>query len=112
MHYIAMNLYNETVKLLNEQKTVTRVVIAEHSGVSLRWLSYLSSGTNPDFSVTKVQRVYDFLISMKEQEMNEVPSEKIKLSKKISKDVKAFKKPGNKIKKYDSSNNLIKSKGA
>lgn len=56
-----MNLYLETVELLNKQTQHTKSEIARQSEVSVRWLGYLASGEKSDYSVTKVQRVYDFL---------------------------------------------------
>jgi len=63
-----MNLYNETVTLLNEQTTHTQKEIAKQSGVSHRWLCYLISGDKKDYGVARVQRVYDFLIKTKAQQ--------------------------------------------
>jgi hypothetical protein len=56
-----MNLYKETVELLSRQTTHTNVRLAKEANVSLRWLGYLINEGKEDYSVSKVQRVYDIL---------------------------------------------------
>jgi phage portal protein BeeE len=56
----SMNLYEKTVDLLASTKK-TKKDIAENCGVSYRWLFNLAHQKSEDLSVTKVQRVYDYL---------------------------------------------------
>lgn len=61
-----MNLYKETMNLL-KNANVTKAQIAKEAKVSLRWLGYLASEEKPDYSVSKVQRVYDYLSKIKKE---------------------------------------------
>lgn len=57
-----MKLYDQTMVLL-DKSSMSKKEISEQSSVSERWLYNLASGESQDLSVTKVQRVYDFLSS-------------------------------------------------
>lgn len=55
-----MNLYESTVSLLNSSEK-SKPEIAKACSVSPRWLSYLASGADRNYSVVLVQRVHDYL---------------------------------------------------
>ena len=56
-----MNLYDETIKLLN-QTDLTHEQIAAHLNVSSRWVSRLKRGDYKDPGVNKIQNLYWHLL--------------------------------------------------
>ena len=61
------NLLNETLRML-DQREQSAAEISSACGVSVRWLAYLQNGHGSDYSVSKVQRVHDYLsVCAKEQ---------------------------------------------
>jgi transcriptional regulator with XRE-family HTH domain len=62
VHHLEMkqNLHDETKRLLCEAD-LSLSEISKKCDVSTRWLSYFAGGSGENYSVTKVQRVHDFL---------------------------------------------------
>lgn len=64
----SMNLLQETLSLLAKTK-LSKLHIAEQCDVSYRWLINLANEESEHLSVTRVQRIHDFLSSNQEKEV-------------------------------------------
>ena len=62
-----MNMLTETLKLI-AASSMTPQQIADKSNVKKRWIYYVINGEIKNPSVTRLQRVHDFLLSVSIEE--------------------------------------------